>query len=146
MSRRPKPGHGVANRGHRFRAHRPGRIAPRSDRPDRLVGDDDVAALERRRDDRFDLIGKKSRDVIRLADPQILADAEDRRESMLDRHRQSPRDQRIALAVDVAALGVADDDERRPAVEKHCRRDLTGQRPRAAIRAVLARERDSARE
>src|SRR5207244_3534162 len=131
---------------HHLRDHLAGRIAAGADGPHRLVGNDDLAgAFELRNGYRFDLIGDEGGSAPGVADALVLADAEHRSQPRLDGQGELARHDRVGLAVDVAALGVAGDDVRGAGVAQHRRGDLAGERAGFLIAAVLRADADVTR-
>ena len=94
-----------------------------ADRPDRLVGDDEVVlGLEHPHLPAEDVLG-----LARLALGLGLADARDDGQARVQRCTRSPRDAFVRLAEELAALRVADDGAVHAQLAEHLRRDLAGE-------------------
>ena len=122
---------------HRLRLFGRGRQAG-ADGPHRLVGDDDLRdAVRQRVDDRRQLALDDAVGLARLALRERLADADDRRELVRERGLGLVGDELVALGVQRAALGVADDHVAAAELGQHRRRHLAGVGARLVRRAVL---------
>ena len=107
-----------------------GRGLAGADRPDRLVGDDDVgeAARPRPATGRRRSGGAATGSVSSpLALGLGLADAEDRQQPRRQRRRHLAGERLVGLAEELPPLGVAEDDRLGAGVEQHRRRDLSGE-------------------
>ena len=116
-----------------------GRGPPRADRPDRLVGDGQGAELvrgePRERAVELSLHDRERPPRVALLEP--LADAEDRRQPVIDRRAQLLLQQRLVLGVELAAFGVPEDHVRAARVLHHPRRNVPRVRPTLGRVAVL---------
>ena len=115
-----------------------------ADRPDGLVGDDEVVGRGTVRDRSGELgcddVGGPSRLALHLR----LADAEDRHQPRAPRAENLLAHRRIAFAVAVAALGVTENDMAATGVGQHLGADVTGISTLGCGMAILTAEGDAA--
>ena len=106
------------------------RAAARADRPDRLVGHDDLGQpLDRDLlEPLLDLVAQLALGVAALALLLGLADAQDRRQAGLERRRHLERQRAVGLAEQLAPLGVPEHDAVDVDLGQHLRRHLAGER------------------
>ena len=109
-----------------------------ADRPDRLVGDDEVVlGLEHRDLATQDVLG-----LPRLALGLGLAHAGDHGQARIERRAGTLRDALVGLAEELASLRVADDRAVDPELAQHRRGDLAGERALRLPVHVLRGDRD----
>src|SRR3954452_7060550 len=117
------------------------------DRPDRLVGDHDVAEalVGDLAQVLLDLVAQVSLGVARLALVLGLTHAEDRDEPGVERRLHLLRQRTVGLAEVLAPLGVPEHDAVDPELDEHRGRDLAGERALLGLVHVLGVHADPVR-
>ena len=115
---------------------------PGADRPDRLVGDDEIGRARRLGNRAAQLPADDGERLARLALALRLADADDGGKPGAMGGRGLGADLGVLLAVVLAALGMADDREGRPGIGEHLGGDVAGEGAGFLGVAILPADRD----
>src|SRR6202035_1759879 len=115
-----------------------------ADRPDRLIGDDQLAGIGAVGQRPGQLAGDERRGAARLALGAGLADADDRDAPGAPGRQCLGPDIGVGFAAGVAALGMADDGMATAGIPEHLGADIAGESSLGLGMAILASEPDAA--